>query len=240
MWRRHLAVRLAVVVVLLGLLPFLTRPPVAVAEQYRLWATHLSQSGRERWPGFRDGYTVYQSVRETVNVWEGAGRPFPYKEPLESTVYRVLQSLAAVGVLGWCLYCRRAYPSEGDHARLVNLGLALGCGWLMLFGPAVEHAGFAFLAPFQAWALTDATALRRSGFGGRALLYASAVCVLVFGWGALTRPIADAVPLVLTTLPVGTALFVIWLILDSRRPTAKEAGNIATVPPGPDQRRRSA
>jgi alpha-1,2-mannosyltransferase len=205
-WPRQLLGRFVVVLVLLALLPFLTRPPATVIEQYRLWSAHLSTSGPERWPGFRDAYTVYQAIRET-----GSGRPFPYREPMTHPIYRVIELLAGVGVFGWCLWVRWRNP--GTDARfLTNLSLALGCCWLMLFGPSVEHAGFAFLAPFHAWALTDGASWRSSGRRQRGLLVASGVCVLVLGWGGLTRPLADAVPLVLTFLPVGVALFMVWLV----------------------------
>jgi hypothetical protein len=233
LWPRRLAARLAIVVALVGLLPFLTRPPETVLAQYRLWATHLSQSGRERWPGFRDAYTVYQAARETLR---GVDRPFPYKEPLDSSFYRVVQVLAAGAALAWCLRQQRMYPGEAGDPWQVNLALALGCGWLMLFGPAVEHAGFAFLAPFQAWALSDGVAWRR---GGRALLIGSGVCVLVLGWGSLTRPLTDAIPLFLCALPVGTALFLIWLVRHtSQGPLPQE--ELLSSPANPDNQRLSA
>src|SRR5262245_22875413 len=56
-WPR-LAPRLAACVLALGLVPFLTRPPAAVAGQYAGMVSHLSATSGERWPGFRDGWTA--------------------------------------------------------------------------------------------------------------------------------------------------------------------------------------
>jgi hypothetical protein len=78
----------------------------------------------------------------------------------------------------------------------------------MLFGPAVEHATYVFLAPPLLWALLE----RRAWPHGRGLIWASFLLIMVLGWGAVTRRLAPDWPIVLTALPAGTALFTLWLV----------------------------
>jgi hypothetical protein len=180
-------------------LPFLTKPPLIVWEHYREWAAHLTQTGSERWPGFRDAWTVWLVIGQAA-----AGLPgLPaLRAPLDSPAYRVLQLLTAAGALAWCLRRR-----GGDMRRATTLTLAMGAAWLMLFGPSIEHPTYVFLAPALNWAL-----LRTDGPRGRWLLAPAFVLVTFVGWGAVERAWADAVPALLTALPVGSALFLVWLI----------------------------
>src|SRR5262249_15261275 len=89
-----------------------------------------------------------------------------------------------------------------------HVTLSMGLAWLMLFGPAVEHATYVFLAPPLLWALLE----RHAWPHGRGLIWASALLIMVLGWGAVTRLLAPDWPVLLTALPAGTALFVLWLI----------------------------
>src|SRR5262249_27276115 len=125
------------------------------------------------------------------------GTPLPLTEPLDSPAYRAVQLLAAAAALAWCLWLKRR---RAPRAWLVHAALAVGCAWLLLFGPAAEHATFAFLAAPLAWPR------------GRWLIGAAGALILVLGWGGLVRPWADDVPLLLAALPVGTGLFTAWLI----------------------------
>jgi hypothetical protein len=202
LWPRRLAGRFAFALAVGFLVPFLTRPPETVLGHYREWAGHLRHSGSERWPGFRDGWTVWVVLR---HVATGEAGPVPLREPMDSPWYRALQVLSAAGVLAWCLGQRRR---GGSEQRLVYETLGVGFAWLMLFGPAVEHATYVFLAPPLLAAAVDAEAWPR----GRWLIRSAFVLVMVLGWGALTRPLQDALPLVLLALPVGTALFLVWLV----------------------------
>src|SRR5207248_11729274 len=71
LWPRRLAGRFLLAVAVGFLLPFLTRPAGIVCAQYRGWANHLVEMSGERWPGFRDGWTVWVLVRRVVEG--GAG-----------------------------------------------------------------------------------------------------------------------------------------------------------------------
>jgi hypothetical protein len=291
LWRRRLLPRLAVALAVIPLFPFLTRPPGVVLHHWGDWLAHLACTGDERWPGFRDAWTVWLALRHTL---EGSPAPLPLKEPLQSTTYRLLQLLSAAATLGWCLAQQRravhqpdvparerrhqpdaparanSYPSlerragvvapaanspslarrVGDGASprpallpavesqrwLVRATLALGCAWLMLFGPAVEYATYVFLAPVLAWAALERTDWR----AGRRLIAAALVLVLVLGWGGLTRQLADRVPLVLAALPAGTTLFAIWLIGHARHLAGQQAVPEVRTLPLPERHRRAA
>src|SRR5262249_43404307 len=73
--------------------------------------------------------------------------------------------------------------------------------WLMLFGPAVEHATYAFLAPSLAWAVLQ----REAWPGGRWLSGVAGVLIVVLGWDALTHSLLGRLPLVAISLPLGPA-----------------------------------
>jgi hypothetical protein len=86
--------------------------------------------------------------------------------------------------------------------------LAMGLAWLMLFGPAVEHATYVFLTPVLNWALLQRGAWR----GGRWLIGTAFVLVMFLGWAVVSPAVMETAPILLTVLPIGTALFTLWLI----------------------------
>jgi len=209
-------------------LPFLTRPPAVVCDHYREWLAQMAQLGNERWPGFRDAWTVWLVVRRAA---AGLPGPPPLREPLDCTAYRVVQLATAAGALAWCLWQRRG----GDARRAVTLTLAMGAAWLMLFGPSIEHATYVFLAPPLSWAL-----LRAGGARGRWLLAPAFALVMVVGWGVAERAWAEAVPALLTALPVGSAFFLVWLIAYGGRAAAPRPrwrpAQFSPLPAGPSPR----
>jgi hypothetical protein len=186
----------------LGLLaPFLTRPPEIVLGHYREWLSHMAATGSERWPGFRDGWTVWLVLRDLLQGRAGAPA---LRAPLDSGVYRAVQLLTAAAALGWCLWQQQRID---DPRKLTTVTLAMGLAWLMLFGPAVEHATYVFLTPVLNWAL-----LQRDWRRGRWLIGAAFVLVMFLGWTVISPNIMETAPVLLTALPVGTALFTLWLI----------------------------
>jgi hypothetical protein len=201
LWPRRLAGRLAVVLAVMAAVPFLTRPPDVVLHHYRDWFAHLASSSHKRWPGFRDAWTVWQVLRSIG----GEPGPIDLKEPLDSPVYRALQLLTAAAALGWCLWRRRRVRSR---RWLATVTLSMGLTWLMLFGPAVEHATYVFLAPPLCWALLEG----QGGRAGRWLIRMAFVFIMLLGWGTLTRPLRDRLPVLLVALPLGAALFLVWLL----------------------------
>lgn len=206
LWPRGLAWRLVVVAAVLFVLPFLTRSPAIVWQHYGEWILHLLDSGNIRWIGFRDGWTIWLVVRYLFGAESGT---LPLSEPMDSEWYRMVQLTTAAGVLAWCLWQRHRAERLGLGARwLVHATLSMGLAWLMLFGPAVEHATYVFLAPALIWALLE----RRAWPLGRGLILASFTLIMVLGWGAVTRLLSPDWPVLLTALPAGTALFMLWLI----------------------------
>jgi len=205
LWPRRLAWRLAISMAVLFLLPFLTRPPVVVLEHYREWIDHLLETGNGRWLGFRDGWTIWVVLR---HLFEGATGPLPLREPMDSACYRLVQLATAAAALGWCLWQqRRAAELDLGPRWLVHGTLSMGLAWLMLFGPAVEHATYVFLTPPLVWALLE----RRAWPHGQGLILAAFTLIMVLGWGAVTRLLPEW-PILLIALPAGTTLFALWSI----------------------------
>jgi hypothetical protein len=206
LWPRGLAWRLLVVMAGLFVLPFLTRSPSVVLDHYGEWIDHLMDSGNTRWIGFRDGWTIWIVLRHLLGADAG---DFTLCEPMNSCWYRLVQLTTAAGVLGWCLWQRhRAQRLALGGRWLIHATLSMGLAWLMLFGPAVEHATYVFLAPPLIWALLE----RRAWPLGRGLIWGSFTLIMVLGWGAVTRLLSPDWPIVLTALPAGTALFILWLL----------------------------
>lgn len=206
LWPRRLAARLAAAMGVLFLVPFLTRSPEMVLDHYRDWIAHLLQLGNDRWPGFRDGWTVWLVLRHCFGSESGA---LPLREPMDSVIYRMLQLASAAAVLGWCLWQRRcAVRRRWEWRWLVHVTLSMGLAWLMLFGPAVEHSTYVLLAPPLAWAVLE----RRVWPQGQGLIGAAFALIMLLGWGAVSRWLGLTQPLLLIALPAGTLLFAMWLI----------------------------
>jgi hypothetical protein len=200
LWPRHLPIRLLLVLCVGFLVPFVTKSPEAVLGYYTEWYRHLAGSSGERWLGFRDGWTFWLVVRHFLMGGEGE---LPLRDPIDAPWYRVVQLATAIAVLAWSLYLQR----RGCNRRqLVNVTMGLSTAWLMVFGPASEHATYVFLAPSLAWAIVDAHTWPR----GRFLILSAGVLILALGWGVLAR--WTAVDLLLVTLPVGTLLFATWFV----------------------------
>jgi hypothetical protein len=201
LWPRRLAPRFVVALAAGALLPFLTRPPGVVLGHYAEWVAALTQTGGARWPGFRDAWTAWQVTCDFVRGTLGPSAP----RPIDWAGYPALQLGTASCALAWCLW-QKAH--HADPRRVLQLALAMGMAWLMLFGPAVEHPTYAFLAPSLAWAVLEWRAWQR----GRGLIVAALVLIAVLGWEPLVHPLLDQLPVLLAALPLGTTLFVIWLV----------------------------
>jgi hypothetical protein len=207
LWPRRLASRFVLALAALALVPFLTRPPATVLHHYADWIAQQRILANERWPGFRDAWTVWQLIEHSIT---GDDRWLDLTAPVDSIGYRALQVAAAGWCLAWCL----AHRGAGAGRRQLVLGtLSMGSAWLMLFGPAVEYPAYVFLAPFLAVTTVDPDARTLS----RVLATAASGLVLVFGWGAFSLRLIPAFPVVLAALPVGTALFATGLVISDRQ-----------------------
>jgi len=203
---RSLVWRVPAALAAIGLVPFLLGPPGMVSRHYEEWLNHLVSSSSERWPGFRDAWTLYLAGQQQFGLTPDA---LPLEETLASPGYRLMQLLVAGAALVWCLW----NANRGKDCRIVVLEtLAMGLGWLMLFGPAVESASFAFLAPVVAWAVVQPG----TGPVRRSLAGVSAFLILILGWNAVGGLLRPVFPAVLGALPLGTCLILLWLVTRSR------------------------
>lgn len=199
LWPARLVPRVGSALVLGLLLPFLTRPPAVVVRQYQHWVQQLVAQSAQRWPGFRDAWTMWIVAQRQV---EGKPGLPPLKEPVDASWYRLLQGATGLAVLAVVLRWRGRLPGP----LLLTATLALSLAWLMLFGPAIEHPTYALAAPWLAWGF-----VQRDWSGRPGLVWVAAALVLLLGWGELTRPWHQACPWLILPLPAGMACYLAWL-----------------------------
>jgi Glycosyltransferase family 87 len=204
---RRLAGRIGVALVVIGLVPFLTGSPWWVFRHYEEWIRHLSSTSSERWPGFRDAWTLWMVIGQMRGLVTG---PLVLDAPLSSPAYRAVQLLTAGLVLAWCLLRQRQRLPD---RQILTETLTLGTAWLMLLGPSVEHATYAFLAPLLAWALLSDDLPPIS----LCLRWCGGILILVLGWGALSAPLLPYSPWLLAALPLGTACVILGLLTSGFR-----------------------
>jgi hypothetical protein len=223
LWPRRLALRLLAALALMALVPFLTRSPGVVLGHYADWVSALTQTDGTRWPGFRDGWTAWVVAS---HFFAGNDGPLPLLRPVDWAGYRYLQLGSAAATLAWCLWQRTRGHGRG---WLVQVTLGMGMAWLMVFGPAVEHPTYTFLAPPLAWALLEGAAWPR----GRWLIGTAFVLVAVLGWEPVVHPLVGRLPLLLAALPAGAALFAVWLVgyawACGHRLDVPRSGGVATL-----------
>ena len=193
---RRLSGRVLLAVLVIGMVPFLVTSPASAWRHYEEWCTHLSSTSGKRWPGFRDAWTLVQVCRSALGL---DVQPIDLEAPLESPLYRAWQLATAFVVLVGCLLSRVNGVEPRRHLALV---LALPLAWLMLFGPAVEHAGYAFLAPVLAWTLVD----RTQPLPSRVLFLLAGILILA------VAPLSSGL-LRLAALPLGSLTFFLGLFL---------------------------
>lgn len=191
--RRRLLLPLLVMLVATAILPWAMQSPHYVSEQYAAWFQHLGGSSARRWPGFRDAWTA----------WELLGGP------ILLPAYRVLQAAAGLAVLAWCWRQRR---QRGETRTTLTLVLAMGVTYLMIFGPATESSTYAWLAPFAAWGLLESLERRL----WRPVMVPAFLLTGLGTFGAVERTLGALLPGAQLMLPVGSALFALWLVLYGR------------------------
>lgn len=195
---RRLLPRLLIALIVAGLVPFLFAAPRVAIGQYSDWVAHWSESAAARWPGFRDGWTLWEQFA-----------------PPDLRVYRLVQVGTALALAGVAWRTTRGRPAAAASRWL----LAIGTTWLMLLGPAVEYNTYVLLAPALAWGLIDAWR-RRAGHIGATT---AALFCTVLGAGASERALLGLLPGVRAALPVGAILFLLWLIIHGRPKEARPA-----------------
>jgi alpha-1,2-mannosyltransferase len=225
-WPRKLLGRFAAATAALAALPFLTRPPWTVIEQYRGWYLCLTGPVQTRLPGFRDAWTIWEQV----------------DPPVFKPGYVGIQVATALVLLGWCFWqSRRAAAaadlrvdlpeggrcergrSEGGVVPVRNVltwVLASWVAWQLLFGPGSERLTYQLYAPLAAWAVVASVAAGR----GRALSLFAWLATGLLGTGGVERmllPWLHAAPMI---LPLGGVLFIAWMVLYFPAPATLRVG----------------
>jgi hypothetical protein len=144
LYPRRLGPRLAVMLALGLLLPFLMQRPGYVAAQYADWVAHMGVNDRQ----LLIRAVWYRDARLLWSLWVA---------PMSYATYQVVQAVGAVVVAAACLWARRAgLPRQ----RLLALVLGLGCCWMTALGPATESNTYVLLGPSAAWLLLSGRAER--------------------------------------------------------------------------------
>jgi hypothetical protein len=187
-WPRRLAGRLAVCLVGVAALPFLTKPFFWVCRQYGDWFAVLAGPAQVR-HSYRDAWTLWEAIHR----------------PVQPAIYLALQLAAAALVLGLCLRQARRKPSA---ARLLLFVLMTWGCWQMVFGPATEQNTFGLLAPLSAWALLTCLEEKR----GRIVMVPAFVLMLAANFTAIESPLQGLFPLAKAAHPIGVLLLAGWFL----------------------------
>jgi hypothetical protein len=137
---KRFAGRFAVALAVGLIIPFTCQQPDYVTRQYAQWFHVLGSSDRGDW----DLNIANRDVALLFRVW---GRP------LDSTVWKCIQLLAAAGAAVLCVKMRLAGWSR---PRVVASLLGLATCWMVLFGPVVESFTYILVGPTLACLLLDA------------------------------------------------------------------------------------
>jgi hypothetical protein len=191
-WPRPLIWRMAVLMVALAAIPFLTRPPSVVIWQYQEWWGKLAESQvHDRGPLYPGFWTLGERL----------GMVF------SDGVQRLIQAATALLVFIACLWQRRRLLKDSAGRLLMGV-ISLWASWQLLFGPGTERITYGLVAPSLAWAVVTS----REEHRGRAWMTATWLLLAAFGCGDIERVLVHALPPATVLLPLGVILFVGWLI----------------------------
>ena len=204
-WPRQLAWRWLVFMVALAIVPLAAQRPAYVVGQYQEFGELLLGPCQARWSAFRDAWTI----------WEVVGTPDP-------RAFRVLQLLAAGGVLAGCMWKRLTGAAA---QRVVMAAVALWPAWQLLFGPASERNTYGLLAPAMALALVES---RHTG-RGRWLAWLAMGC-FVIGSGGIERSLAQYMPGAKAILPLGVVVYLGWFCCYGWRESAAPVARAVRAP----------
>lgn len=191
-WPRELFWRFAAACTALAAIPFFTRPPEIVCRQYKDWYLALTGTLQGRWPGYRDAWTVWEQL-------------FP---PVAPSAYKLLQLVAAFGVLLWWLFLwKKELKKENTLSQTMLTGYGMWAAWQLLFGPGTEQLTYGLIAPATAWAVILSFARRQ----GRVLALFAWCILALLSSGDIEQKFTYLLPTPKIVLPLGVVLFVGWL-----------------------------
>lgn len=186
-WPRPLWWRFPLACLVLAVLPFFTRWPETVLYQHQQYWIALTNLQQIRSGGYRDAWTILEQ----------------FSEP-DHHAYLALQLGAALAALGFCLWRKRAAPSN-RHAMTAIVSIWIA--WQLLFGPGSERMTYGIIAPLAGWAVIVSFTEQR----GRVLSLAAWLMTGLLGTGAVERMIDPYLWGAQAIQPVGVILFVAWL-----------------------------
>jgi hypothetical protein len=194
-WPKRLAPRLILCTAALGLVPFLTKSPTAVAASYTAWHDCLinRQATQFRFTGYRDAWTIWEQ----------------FQSPVNKRAYLMMQAATALATLAWCLWLARRNRSARWQAVAT---IAAWSAWQLLFGPGTERLTYNLIGPALAWAVLAAFQARR----GRVWIVATYLTTYLLGLGGVERLLTSQIPLAIALEPIGVLMFAAWLIVSGR------------------------
>ena len=132
---RKLSWRLALGVLILGVLSLVLQRPAYVIEQYGEWWRSLNADQRRvstELGSWRDTWLLLRILHIPITV---AG-------------YAILQAGTAMAAAVFCWWRSKTW----DRPAVIWSAFSIGCLWITLFGPSTELATYVFLAPSVAFA----------------------------------------------------------------------------------------
>ena len=186
-WPKRLIGRFAVSIGALAAVPLLTQTWSVVWSQYEAYGGMLLARRVQRFDGSRDLWTV----------WEQFGQ-------VDTRVYLVLQLVAAVGVLAWCLWLQRRARTQ--QTLLMGI-LCSWTAWQLTVGPGTERLTFSIVAPFLSWAVLTSIHRGRQRLSSHAAWW----LVTIFGLGAVERALRPLLFFAPALKPIGVLVFAVWI-----------------------------
>jgi hypothetical protein len=139
LYPRKLGWRLALVLIVMGGLPFLFQRPAYVLEQYQRWVR--TRAADDRRMNMNIAPRDFAMILRLLHI------------KISANLLTVLQLFAAAAAAAVCVYGRlQKWSSE----RLICWAFSAGACWMLLFGPATEDATYVLIAPPLACALVEA------------------------------------------------------------------------------------
>ena len=186
-WPRELFRKLVVVCGVLALIPFLTKPPGVVGEQYYYWIEALTGPMHIRHV-YRDAWTLWETLHPPVNP----------------TVFSYLQLGSAGCVLALCLWQRWR---SGIAQQTCIFIMGMWAAWQLLFGPGSERTTACIIAPILSWGVIVSIEHGRSRWP-----LAAFGLVTLCTFGDFERLVSQLIPAIPVAIPVGVLLFAAWLV----------------------------
>lgn len=189
LYPKRLPLRLAAALALGLVLPFAFQWPDTVMFQYERWIAHLGDSTVQ----------MRERLRSFDHLMLLLGRP------ISAETFARLGVASGVFVLAMCLVQR--WRSANLREQLTRTYLLFSV-WAVLFGPATETCTYVVLAPSLAWAIVDATGVRRIFLIGLLLMAEPLVTDL---FGSAVRNFANTHG----CQPIGALLFAGYLLMET-------------------------